>query len=727
MSHNSESSPSEAYADRTDGGEVEGSVHSDGYVPPFVTSQAAIDYMGVTEMGGLEYSGNYEYMYTDSEDNDSYASDITETDLISAVKTGKLEACTSLELNEDEINTPDVSGKSPLQIAAGDGLADIVKWLIDKSADVNAMDPDMRGPLFDAVRSPRDRAIIIDLLLRAGADARARDGDGLTPLEAALGVTDIEMDVLRRLAEKDSETLMRIVSRCTRESVKSDNNVKLALRLIGASSDLNFHGSDPDGETTGKTPLGLAAEKGCLILLQALIDHKANVDLASATTGVHDVQLRPLHYAVESNSLECVRSLLDGGAQVDGTTSRDRTPLHFAAELGKPDIVRLLLEKKAAPTKLSRSGFAAVYLACNKGHDDVAMIILEYMTEEQIIAVQRTSRRSLLWLAVYNDCVEVTRHLINIASSAGSRSSETLLSEEPEETIVTAFPRPWHETSMDLHKIIHDHIWGNIPSRPPILTIWEMITAIVSVAVNESIRWRCHIVRKHERVFGAFNSTIWHVNDKEVTLLDDFKETIARSHETPNGKPKNIERASFHDIRKEVELLKEVKDVQDELGIIEDLLKKQSAFMFQHLFSGPHLTEEGKALAKWYEHRKGMDMEIWELSQMSSAADQVQKNINHLLDLRQKQANLEEAVWARKSSEETSRQGKTILVFTVVTIIFVSGCVLSFFKKAMLIWSRRLQNMYCSSKAPNTPSRSPVPPDPENPFYFSFQGPGVMW
>lgn len=46
--------------------------------------------------------------------------------------------------------------------------------------------------------------------------------------------------------------------------------------------------------------------------------------------------------------------------------------------------------------------------------------------------------------------------------------------------------------------------------------------------------------------------------------------------------------------------------------------------------------------------------------------------INHLLDLKQKNANLSEAVQARKQAEQSAQQGRTILVFTIVTIVFVS-------------------------------------------------------
>jgi len=47
--------------------------------------------------------------------------------------------------------------------------------------------------------------------------------------------------------------------------------------------------------------------------------------------------------------------------------------------------------------------------------------------------------------------------------------------------------------------------------------------------------------------------------------------------------------------------------------------------------------------------------------------------LNELIDLKQKFSNVLEARWARTMAEETTRQGTTLMVFTIVTIVFVSG------------------------------------------------------
>jgi hypothetical protein len=57
----------------------------------------------------------------------------------------------------------------------------------------------------------------------------------------------------------------------------------------------------------------------------------------------------------------------------------------------------------------------------------------------------------------------------------------------------------------------------------------------------------------------------------------------------------------------------------------------------------------------------------------------VQKSLDALLDLKQKQANLTEAKFTRQQAQDSAKQTDTVVVFTVVTIVFVSfPCLLSF-------------------------------------------------
>ena len=47
--------------------------------------------------------------------------------------------------------------------------------------------------------------------------------------------------------------------------------------------------------------------------------------------------------------------------------------------------------------------------------------------------------------------------------------------------------------------------------------------------------------------------------------------------------------------------------------------------------------------------------------------------VNDLIDLKQQQAGIVQAYQAMKQGEETMRQGKAIMLFTIMTIVFVSA------------------------------------------------------
>lgn len=65
-----------------------------------------------------------------------------------------------------------------------------------------------------------------------------------------------------------------------------------------------------------------------------------------------------------------------------------------------------------------------------------------------------------------------------------------------------------------------------------------------------------------------------------------------------------------------------------------------------------------------------------EIQKMINEAETVQKSLEALLDLKQKQANINEAKSAREQSHAAAKQADTIMVFTAVTVLFVSDLML---------------------------------------------------
>ncbi|KAJ5882526.1 ankyrin [Penicillium soppii] len=125
-----------------------------------------------------------------------------------------------------------------------------------------------------------------------------------------------------------------------------------------------------------------------------------------------------------------------------------------------------------------------------------------------------------------------------------------------------------------------------------------------------------------------------------------------------------ITKNPYDNISEETELLREVKDISDELNMLKNLAEDQED-VWKQVWKDEHKPDSG------FTHEIPSDIK-GEIEEMIKEADFVQQAINALLDLKQKQANIVEAKYTRKQSDDTAVQGDTIMVFTVVTILFVS-------------------------------------------------------
>ncbi|XP_043081568.1 ankyrin repeat and SOCS box protein 10 isoform X1 [Puntigrus tetrazona] len=144
------------------------------------------------------------------------------------------------------------------------------------------------------------------------------------------------------------------------------------------------------------TPLHITAGRGFSECLRHLLMRGARVDLApGGTTALHEaceecqpecVKLllqyganpnatnedgqMPLHVCTELDSLECVKHLLAFGALISGQSLDDNdTPLHVAARHGLPDHMELYLRHGAALNLQNDEGNTPLNAACSQPQD----------------------------------------------------------------------------------------------------------------------------------------------------------------------------------------------------------------------------------------------------------------------------------------------------------------------------------------------------------------------
>ncbi|VDK65945.1 unnamed protein product [Onchocerca ochengi] len=293
-----------------------------------------------------------------------------ELDLLDAARCGDL--CTVKRIIEScgtkIINCKDFDGResTPLHFAAGYNRVEVLKYLLEKDANVEARDTGWLVPLHNACAY--GHLIVAELLVKHGANLNAADKWGYTPLhEAALkGKFDvckllllngadpkhkgrdgkIPFDVVKEGAD-DVYDLLR-GDEAVLEAAKEGDVEKIRKIVIPATVNCR------DVRGRFSTPLHLAAGYNNLEIVRFLLENGAEVNLKDKGG------LIPLHNASSFGHLEIASLLIECGAEVNHPDKWGYTPLHEAAQKGRTQICSLLLNNGADVTLKNNEGFTAL-------------------------------------------------------------------------------------------------------------------------------------------------------------------------------------------------------------------------------------------------------------------------------------------------------------------------------------------------------------------------------
>ncbi len=222
-------------------------------------------------------------------------------------------------VNSATITARDGSGNSVLHYAAEWQLSnDTLNFLIQKGADVNAVNGNGETPLFSAAKG--DNTDAIDLLVKRGASLQARDHLGSGPLHAA---------------------------------VRWDS-------LTAAEKLINLGFNIDSQNVGGKTPLAEAAVEGNTTMAKLLLSRGANPNTydQNGRTALSD--------AIRGGQYEMAKLLLSAKANPQIQDMNGRTPFHEAAALGDLDIITLLRRAGANPLSRDKSGVTPLSIAFAK-------------------------------------------------------------------------------------------------------------------------------------------------------------------------------------------------------------------------------------------------------------------------------------------------------------------------------------------------------------------------
>jgi Mg2+ and Co2+ transporter CorA len=239
--------------------------------------------------------------------------------------------------------------------------------------------------------------------------------------------------------------------------------------------------------------------------------------------------------------------------------------------------------------------------------------------------------------------------------------------------VVTCFPnrtgsgQPSHRTLDDLRLRVLD---PNSRKRDPIHRPEDLVSRILETCCNTFDRMQDVQML---RFFQMFEDSVGTIDDKESRLFRDFQRGSTRLLELDHGnkyydKKKNALLTDLLDIRDEIKLLVEVKDIRDEVNIVLTVLNIQRTLVDQmsQTSSSWEIPLLPSPIVK-----NMIQADINDFSKLDGQARTIQDKLNTLMDLKQKAANAWEAKEARETAVATGKQGNTVLVFTVVTIIFL--------------------------------------------------------
>ncbi|KAG4432903.1 hypothetical protein IFR05_011621 [Cadophora sp. M221] len=246
------------------------------------------------------------------------------------------------------------------------------------------------------------------------------------------------------------------------------------------------------------------------------------------------------------------------------------------------------------------------------------------------------------------------------------------------DTVVTSFPQRWDKAgkpgdndpdpnnASDIVESIIRHVART--DRRPLENAFDLAELIASKCIGTMFE-HPDIANEKLRFSEFFEISIGNVTNEESKMFDEFTE-LSESLATGDHRPEDLDK--LFNISKETKLIKEIKDIRDELHIISTVLADQERVLVDmESIIGRMKESHREASQSYHSLVESVLRHIETVKGLDKQAEKTYLSLNDLLDLKQKQANVSEARSQRQQAQETARQGQTLMLFTVITVFFL--------------------------------------------------------
>jgi len=226
-----------------------------------------------------------------------------------------------------------------------------VRTLLAKKVDVNGKAADGSTALHWAAQ--RNNPQLVDLLVRAGANAKASTRYNVPPLYLAA----------------------------------LNGNAQVMERLLAAGADANATVYD------GQTMLMTAALSGRPEAVKLLLQRGAKVDAVEPSRGQ-----TALMWAASEGNTDAAAVLLEAGAGVTNKSTGGFTPLLFAVRNAHLDTAKLLLNRGANVNDVAPDGSSALGMATVNAYYEVASMLLDHGANPNLPDPRGSPLHTVAWL-----------------------------------------------------------------------------------------------------------------------------------------------------------------------------------------------------------------------------------------------------------------------------------------------------------------------------------------
>lgn len=303
-----------------------------------------------------------------------------------------------------DVNGIDDNGFTPLMMAASEDQPEIAQLLIDKGAKVNFVNEQGWTALTEA--ADEGAYATAKVLLNAGADAHLKIKNAASPIRMA--ASEGHADILQLLIDKGGKLSSITEGQPPLHAAAEEGQLDVVKMLLGMNADLS------QVDESGRTPLMYAAEEGQLSVVQLLVEKGAKVNQ-------QDKEGRTaLSYAAGERQTEVVRFLIGKGADLALLDHNGRSALDFAAEENAGEVVKLLLNTKEGAKQLNGNPSILV----NASEEGALPVVRQLKEAGANINAPDENGTTPLMAAAEEGQEQVVEYLLSVGADVNAKTKE---------------------------------------------------------------------------------------------------------------------------------------------------------------------------------------------------------------------------------------------------------------------------------------------------------------